>query len=74
MEHTFWGFYFLIGILNWTMNTFIRKIDVGGDWLLPLCWFGFWPLTPIIASIRGLVWMYTFHPIRRLRIYIHKKF
>jgi len=42
--------YFTIGLLYWGLNSFVRKLEIDGDWLLPLIWFVAWPL-PVIALI-----------------------
>lgn len=36
--------YLLIGLAYWALNSFVRKIETAGDWLLPLVWFLAWPL------------------------------
>lgn len=36
--------YLLIGLAYWALNSFVRKLDTDGDWLLPLVWFLAWPL------------------------------
>lgn len=36
--------YFLIGLSYWALNSFVRKLDTEGDWLLPIVWFIAWPL------------------------------
>lgn len=40
--------YFTIGFLYWALNSFVRKLDTDGDWLLPIVWFFAWPL-PLLA-------------------------
>ena len=42
--------YFTVGLLYWGLNSFVRKLEIDGDWLLPLIWFVAWPL-PVIALI-----------------------
>lgn len=37
-------YYFLIGLCYWALNSFVRKLETAGDWLLPLVWFIAWPL------------------------------
>lgn len=39
--------YLIIGLLYWALNSFIRKLETDGDWLLPLVWFLAWPLAAI---------------------------
>jgi hypothetical protein len=36
--------YVVIGCLYWALNSFVRKLDTDGDWLLPLIWFVAWPI------------------------------
>lgn len=36
--------YLLIGLIYWAINSFVRKLDTEGDWLLPIVWFIAWPL------------------------------
>jgi hypothetical protein len=36
--------YVVIGCLYWALNSFVRKLDTDGDWLLPLVWFFGWPI------------------------------
>lgn len=36
--------YLIIGLLYWALNSFVRKLETDGDWLLPLVWFLAWPL------------------------------
>lgn len=36
--------YILIGLAYWALNSFVRKLETGGDWLLPLVWFLAWPI------------------------------
>lgn len=40
--------YFAIGFIYWFINSFVRKLDIDDNWLLPLVWFVAWPL-PILA-------------------------
>lgn len=39
--------YLIIGLLYWGLNSFVRKLEIDGDWLLPLVWFLAWPLAAI---------------------------
>lgn len=39
--------YLIIGLLYWSLNSFVRKLDTDGDWLLPLVWFLAWPLAAV---------------------------
>jgi hypothetical protein len=36
--------YFMVGLLYWGLNSFVRKLETEGDWLLPLVWFLAWPI------------------------------
>ena len=36
--------YLIIGLIYWAINSFIRRIEISGDWMLPLVWFLAWPL------------------------------
>jgi hypothetical protein len=36
--------YVVIGCLYWALNSFVRKLDTDGDWLLPIVWFIGWPI------------------------------
>ena len=46
--------YFIIGLLYWTLNAFVRKLDTDGDWLLPLVWFLAWPLAAVSWLLIGI--------------------
>lgn len=50
--------YLLIGLSYWALNSFVRKLETGGDWLLPLVWFLAWPLAfiswAVIFMTRGI--------------------
>lgn len=39
--------YLIIGLAYWAVNSFVRKLEIDGDWLLPLVWFLAWPLAAI---------------------------
>lgn len=41
----------LVGIVYALINGFVRKIDTGGDWLLPLAWITLWPMLLSILLI-----------------------
>ena len=43
--------YLAVGLLYWGLNSFIRKLDIDGDWMLPLIWFLFWPIGLISWAI-----------------------
>lgn len=34
----------IVGIIYTLINGFVRKLDTGGDWLLPLAWITMWPI------------------------------
>ncbi|NBW33720.1 MAG: hypothetical protein EBR30_01545 [Cytophagia bacterium] len=36
--------YLTIGLLYWALNSFVRKLEINGDWMLPLVWFLLWPI------------------------------
>jgi len=36
--------YLVVGLLYWGLNSFVRKLDIDGDWMLPLIWFLVWPI------------------------------
>lgn len=44
-------YYFLIGLTYWTINVWIRKMYVEGDYTLPFVWVFFWPLCFIALAI-----------------------
>lgn len=46
--------YFIIGLLYWTLNAFVRKLETDGDWLLPLVWFLAWPLAAVSWLLIGI--------------------
>ncbi len=37
-------YYLIIGFLYWAINSFVRKLETNGDWMLPLVWLFAWPL------------------------------
>lgn len=39
--------YLIVGLLYWGLNSFVRKLDTDGDWLLPIVWFFAWPLAAV---------------------------
>lgn len=43
----FFIIYLFIGLTYWYINAFVRKLDIDGDWLLPIVWFLFWPLVAV---------------------------
>ena len=47
--------YLTIGLLYWALNSFVRKLETGGDWLLPLVWFLAWPLAFLAWVVLFLV-------------------
>lgn len=53
--------YLTIGLLYWALNSFVRKLEVNGDWMLPLVWFLLWPLAfatwMVIFLDKGLTWI-----------------
>lgn len=53
--------YLTIGLLYWALNSFVRKLEVNGDWMLPLVWFLLWPLAfvtwVVIFLDKGLTWI-----------------
>lgn len=53
--------YLTIGLLYWALNSFVRKLEVNGDWLLPVVWFLFWPVAfatwVVIFLDKGLTWI-----------------
>lgn len=49
--------YFLIGLLYWALNAFVRKLDTDDDWLLPLFWFFGWPLAAITWMVVLTQWL-----------------
>jgi len=36
--------YLTIGLLYWALNSFVRKLEINGDWMLPIVWFLAWPI------------------------------
>lgn len=50
--------YFIIGLLYMIINTFIRKIETDGDYLLPLAWFMVWPVGILGLIIVGAINQY----------------
>jgi hypothetical protein len=36
--------YLIVGLLYWGLNSFVRKLETDGDWLLPIVWFLAWPI------------------------------
>lgn len=53
--------YLTIGLLYWALNSFVRKLETGGDWLLPLIWLLVWPIAfttwMVIFLDKGLTWI-----------------
>ena len=53
--------YLTIGLLYWALNSFVRKLEVNGDWMLPLVWFLAWPIAfatwMVIFLDKGLTWI-----------------
>ena len=53
--------YLTIGLLYWALNSFVRKLEINGDWMLPLVWFLLWPLAfatwMVIFLDKGLTWI-----------------
>jgi hypothetical protein len=50
--------YFVIGFLYMAINTFIRKIETDGDYLLPLAWFLVWPIGITGLLVEGIIYRY----------------
>lgn len=46
--------YFIIGAVYLLINGIVRKLDTGGDYLLPYVWFFFWP---IAFTVLGIKWI-----------------
>jgi hypothetical protein len=49
--------YLLIGLIYWLINSFVRKLETDGDYLLPIVWFLAWPLAAITWFIILIVWI-----------------
>lgn len=49
--------YLIIGLLYWSLNSFVRKLETDGDYLLPLVWFLAWPLAFITWLIILSQWI-----------------
>jgi hypothetical protein len=49
--------YLLIGLIYWLINSFVRKLETDGDYLLPIVWFLAWPLAAITWLIILGVWI-----------------
>jgi hypothetical protein len=49
--------YLLIGLIYWLINSFVRKLETDGDYLLPMVWFLAWPLAAITWLIILGVWI-----------------
>ena len=47
--------YFIIGILYVLLNGYVRKLNTEGDYLLPLVWFGLWPICWFALLVGWLV-------------------
>lgn len=58
--------YFSIGFIYWFINSFIRKLEVDENWLLPLVWFIAWPL-PILAWCTIAFGLLIFNVSERIR-------
>jgi len=50
--------YILIGLVYTVINGSVRKIDTDGDWMLPLVWWGLWPLclTALLVGFLQDLW------------------
>ena len=53
--------YLTIGLLYWALNSFVRKLEINGDWMLPLVWFLLWPIAfatwMVIFLDMGITWI-----------------
>lgn len=49
--------YFIIGLMYWALNSFVRKLETAGDWLLPLVWFIAWPIAFITWGVMFIMWI-----------------
>jgi len=71
-----WGTYFLIGIIIAIINGAVRKIEA--DPLLGLAWILIWPMTPLGALVRLIIYVVmavrAYQPYRRTKIYFLRKF
>jgi len=49
--------YFIIGLMYWALNSFVRKLETAGDWLLPLVWFLAWPIAFVTWLVVFIMWI-----------------
>lgn len=48
--------YLLIGLVYWAINSFVRKLEIDGDYLLPLFWFLGWPIALLTWMVILFLW------------------
>jgi len=49
--------YFIIGLMYWALNSFIRKLETNGDWMLPLVWLFAWPIAFLTWTAIFIMWI-----------------
>lgn len=49
--------YFIIGLIYWALNSFVRKLETNGDWMLPLVWFFAWPIAFLTWGVLFIMWI-----------------
>jgi hypothetical protein len=49
--------YFIIGLMYWALNSFIRKLETNGDWMLPLVWLFAWPIAFLTWAVIFIMWI-----------------
>lgn len=49
--------YFIIGLMYWALNSFVRKLEIDGDWMLPLVWLFAWPIAFLTWIVIFILWI-----------------
>jgi hypothetical protein len=50
--------YFIIGVMYAVFNGQVRKLDTGGDPMLPLAWVFLWPIGMLAHLTTGVKYLY----------------
>lgn len=49
--------YFIIGLMYWALNSFVRKLETNDDWMLPLVWLFAWPIAFLTWVVIFIMWI-----------------
>lgn len=61
-ERNFFLYYFLVGMIYWSVNIFVRKLhtknEPGDGWFLSLFWVFGWPICFLCLIVLNGAWLF----------------